>query len=186
MEQRFRENQMLGIKRSILFAMLVPLVGCEVLAQSTEVSTEYLMTIRVLLGAEQKIDDDLYIYPIRDGGHAKGPKIEGEVRGPGADWFRVLPSGAGQIEVRATIAANDGASIYISYTGVSTWTDEAQEKFENGEVITPDDVYFVTAVTLRTSSEKYDWLNSVQCIGKMTKLMPGQDSFVEYDIFVVR
>ncbi len=53
-------------------------------------------------------------------------------------------------------------------------------------MITPDDLYFITAVTLSTSSEKYDWLNSVQCVGKMTKLKLGEDSFVEYDVFVIR
>jgi hypothetical protein len=36
-----------------------------------------------------------------------------------------------------------------------------------GEVLTSKDIYFVIAPTMQTSAKKYDWLNAVQCIGKM-------------------
>ena len=65
-------------------------------------------------------------------------------------------------------------------------SEASQAKEERGEVLMGNEVYFVSAPTIRTSSEKYGWLNHVQCIGKMTKEKLGDDAFVEYDIFIVR
>jgi hypothetical protein len=38
---------------------------------------------------------------------------------------------------------------------------------------------------METSSKAYSWLNQVQCAGKMVEVKTGDNSFVEYDIFVV-
>jgi hypothetical protein len=48
--------------------------------------------------------------------------------------------------------------------------------------------YFVIAPTFRTSSsEKYDWLNKVQAVGKMVEFeRGGEDSYVKSYVFVVR
>ena len=128
----------------------------------------------------------MIIYDVRDGGWVKGPNIEGTLRGPGGDWFQVLPDGTGRLDVRATMETDDGAFVYITYNGIVRGNDEAQAKLDQGEVVTSDDMYLVTAPTMRTSSEAYGWLNHVQCIGKMTRLKLGEDSFIEYDVFVVR
>jgi hypothetical protein len=53
-----------------------------------------------------------------------------------------------------------------------------------GEVLTSKDMYFVIAPTMQTSAKKYDWLNGVQCIGKMVSYK--SDAYVKYEIFVVR
>lgn len=56
-----------------------------------------------------------------------------------------------------------------------------------GEVLTDKDIlYFVTAPTFQTSSEKYAWLNGVQAVGKMVELKAGAGGYVKYDVFVVR
>ena len=39
------------------------------------------------------------------------------------------------------------------------------------------------APTMQTAAKKYDWLNAVQCIGKMVSYK--NNSFVKYDIFIV-
>ena len=155
-------------------------------AQSTEISTEFLMTLYAPLNTPQAIDKSLLIYGVPQGGWVKGPKISGTLIGPGGDWLQVLPDGTARLDVRATIETDDGALIYISYNGVIRGTESSQLKQQNGEVLKPDDLYFVVAPTMRTSSEKYAWLNHVQCIGKMVELKSGDGAYVKYDFFIAR
>ena len=179
--------QIMPISRSVLSTLtLVVLAPCTAAAQSTSISTEYLMTMRAPLEAPQHIDDSLLIYNLRDGGWAKGPEIAGGLKSPGADWLQVFADGTVKLDVRLTIEADDGTLIYMTYNGVARHSDISLEKYEAGEEIDAKDMYFVTAPTMRTSSKKYGWLNQVQLLGKMTKLQSGADGFVEYDIFVVR
>jgi hypothetical protein len=55
-----------------------------------------------------------------------------------------------------------------------------------GEVLTSKDHYFMTAPTMQTSAEQYAWLNHVQCVGKIVEVKVGDNSYVKYDIFIVR
>ena len=68
--------------------------------------------------------------------------------------------------------------------GFGATRDELEARAAKGEVLTSKDIYFVIAPTMRTSAKKYDWLNAVQCIGKMVSYK--NDSYVKYDIFIVR
>ena len=170
----------------VAMLLLVTLMPCTVFAQSTEITTEYLMTLHAPLDAPQLIDESTAIFGLGDGGWVKGPRIEGTLKGPGGDWLQVLPDGTMRLDVRLTIETNDGALIYVTYEGVTRDTEQSLSKRKTGELVTPDEKYFIIAPTLRTSSEKYGWLNHFQCIGKMTRTKSGDDSFVEYDIFIVR
>ena len=87
------------------------------------------------------------------------------------------------MDVRATIKTDDGALIYISYNGIYKDSEETEARASKGQVLTSKDMYFVIAPTLQTSSKKYDWLNGVQCVGKMVSYK--SDSYVKYEIFVV-
>jgi hypothetical protein len=155
-------------------------------AQTTTITTEYLMTLYAPLEAPQAIDNTLNIYNLREGGWARGPKIEARMIAPAADWLRVMPGGNLRLDVRGTLQTADGALIYISYNGVISQPPELFERFTNGEVLKADEIYFLTAPTFQTSAEKYAWLNHVQCVGKMVEVKAGEDSYVKYDIFVVR
>ncbi len=164
-----------------LAALLLPMaLG----AQTTTVSTQYLMTLYAPLGPTQEIDAALEINEVKPGGWVKGPRINGTLLAPGGDWARVLPSGVAHLDVRATIKTDDGALIYISYGGIYKDSEETEARAAKGEVLTSRDMYFVIAPTLQTSAKKYEWLNAVQCIGKMVSYK--SDSYVKYDIFVVR
>jgi hypothetical protein len=153
-------------------------------AQTTKVSTEYLMTLYAPLDVGQEIDSSLEINNVRLGGWVRGPRISGTLLAPGGDWSRTLPSGASRLDVRATIKTDDGALIYISYNGIYKGSDVAEARAAKGEVLTSKDIYFMIAPTMQTSAKKYDWLNAVQCIGKMVSYK--NDSYVKYDIFIVR
>ena len=156
-------------------------------AQSTQVSTEYLMTI--YLPTERKaIDPTLTIVNILPGGWVKGPGINGKVIAPGGDWIRTLPSGALRQEAKLTIETDDGAFIHMSYVGVVALSKEAAEAMGRGEVLNDKSVpYFINTPLFQTSAEKYGWLNKVQGIGKMIELKrTSAEAYVKYDIFIAR
>jgi hypothetical protein len=165
----------------VVLALLLPTTSD---AQTTTVSMEYLMTLYAPLEASQQIDSSLEVNNLRPGGWVRGPRINGTLIAPAGDWSRALPSGASRLDVRVTIKTDDGALIYISYNGVFKDSEETEARATKGEVLSSKDMYFVIAPTMQTSATKYDWLNSVQCIGKMVSYK--NDSYVKYDIFVVR
>lgn len=156
--------------------------------QSTEITTEYLMTYLAPLDAPTPIDSSLMIVNVKPtGGWAQGPAISGTFISPGGDWLRIMPSGAMRLDVRATLKTDDGALIYLSYSGIVQHSAESTEKLNKGEPLTRQEMpYFITAPTFQTAAPKYAWLNSVQAIGKAVALKLGEDGYVKYDVFIVR
>jgi len=151
-----------------------------------DLSSEYVMTLHAPLDPVQAIDTALMIYNVREGGWVKGPRIDGKLKAPAADWLRILPDGTMRLDVRGTIETADGALIYINYGGVIRHTEVSQAKEQSGEIITDDEMYFVISVNMRTSDERYLWVNQTQYVGKMSSVKEGAGSFVEYDIFAVK
>jgi Protein of unknown function (DUF3237) len=88
------------------------------------------------------------------------------------------------LDVRAAINTDDGALIYISYHGIFKDSEETEARAAKCEILTSKDIYFVIAPTMQISAKKYDWLNAVQCIGKMVSYK--NNSYVKYDVFIVR
>jgi len=173
------------INRLLLFTCIPLLFFPRALeAQTTKISMEYLMTLYAPFDAGQAVDSTLYVINARPGGWVKGPKIKGAIVAPSGDWFRVMPSGVSRLDVRTTIKTEDGALIYMSYNGVFKDTKESQDRANKGEVLASHDFYFIIAPTMQTSAKKYEWLNDVQCIGKMVSYK--NDAYVKYDIFAVR
>ncbi len=156
-------------------------------AQTTQISTEYLMS--VYIPTERKaIDSSLTIVNVLPGGWVKGPRISGKIISPGGDWIRTTPSGALRLDVRLTIETDDGAQIYMTYGGVVVSSKEAGEALARGDVLNDKGMpYFITTPQFQTSSEKYNWMNQVQGIGKMVELKRTKnDAYVKYDIFIAR
>ena len=175
------------VTQGILCGLAVLALGAApVRGQTTQISTEYLMTLYVPLDPVQEVDSSLAVYNLRPGGWVKGPRIDGTLLAPGADWLRIMPDGNLRVDVRVTVKTDDGALLYVTYGGVISQSKESAERLAKGEVLTSKDLYFITAPTLQTSSKKYAWLNHVQCVGKVVEVKDGENSFVKYDIFVVR
>jgi hypothetical protein len=172
----------IGFATVLLSSLALPLQ-----AQTVEIKTEYLMTYQAPLDPPIAVDATLMVVNVPAGGWAKGPKINGKFVAPGADWLRIMPSGAMRLDVRAMIQTDDNAFIYVTYNGVLQHTKESAERMAKGEVLTGKDVpYFLSAPTFQTSSEKYAWLNSVQAVNKMVELKLGPGGYVRYDVFIVR
>jgi hypothetical protein len=151
---------------------------------TTSIQTEYLMTIHAPMGVAQFVDQSLRIVNVPAGGWVEGPRIKGEILGPSGDWLRAMPSGILRIDVRTTIQTEDGELIFTSYNGVMQCSKEQIGRFSAGEELKAGDCYLITAPTFETKSEKYDWLNAVQAVGKMRSFKRGDH--IEFDIFLLK
>jgi hypothetical protein len=163
---------------------LLAISSASVASQTTKITTDYLMTLYAPLEPPQKIDKSLTIYNVGPGGWVKGPKVNGTLLAPAADWIRVMPDGNLRQDVRLTIKTDDGALIYVTYNGIISRSKEVAKRVAGGEKLTSADEYFLMVPTMETSSKAYLWLNHVQCVGKMVEVKTGDNSFVKYDIFV--
>jgi hypothetical protein len=182
------EMKLIAWLKGGLFVMLYVLAAASGIAeaQTTQITSEYLMTLYAPLDPPQVIDKTLFIYNVRDGGWVKGPKISGKLIAPGGDWLRVMPGGSSRLDVRTTLKTDDGALVYIAYNGIISHSKESFDRLMKGETLTSKDHYFITAPTMQTSSDKYAWLNHVQCVGKVVEMKLGENSFVKYDVYIVR
>ena len=155
---------------------------------TTQITSEYLMTILAPLDPSSDVNNSLSISNVRTGdAWAKGPRIRGTFVPPGGDWSRVMPSGSLRLDVRLTLKTDDGALIYMTYNGVLRESPENEKKASRGEVLTDKDIaYFITAPTFETAAPKYAWLNGIQAIGKMVEYKEGKDGYVKYDVFIMR
>ena len=146
------------------------------------------MTLHAPLDAAQAADKNLLIYNVLPGGWVRGPRITGEIVGPSADWLRVMPDGIAKLDVRASIKADDGSIIYVTYAGRIVLSDAAARRQQSGETLGADDMYFMTSPTFETMSATYGWLNGVVAVGKMVSSKEpraGEPGHVRYEIFSV-
>jgi hypothetical protein len=152
---------------------------------STAVQTEYLMTLHAPFAPPLAVDQSLIIFGVpATGGWVKGPRTKGKLVGPAGDWQRVMPSGVTRLDVRGTIQADTNDLIFFTYSGAIQCSKEQIDRLNAGEELKTGDCYFITAPTFETKSEKYNWLNAVQAVGKMTSVKFGDH--IEYEIFAVK
>lgn len=153
-------------------------------AQSTQIQTEYLMTLYAPLAPPQVVSSDLFIFNIREGGYVDGPRIKGKIIQPTGDWNRRMPNGTTRMDVRGTIQTDDNAFIYIEYVGVAKLSKEAGDRLGKGEALGSNDGYFMITARFQTTSAKYAWLNELTAVGRMVSLKGGDH--IKYEIFSVR
>lgn len=150
---------------------------------TVSVETEFLATVEAPLEPAQSAGSRV-IVNVPAGGTVRGPKINGTLIAPAGDWLTLLPDGSLRLDVRATIKTDDGEIILVTYSGAIAASKEVNDRFNNGEVLTSKDEYFITAPQFTTGSTKYDWLNQIQAVGKMVSIQRGVK--IKYDWFIVR
>jgi Protein of unknown function (DUF3237) len=86
----------------------------------------------------------------------KGDRLNAELLGTaGADWTLIGPEGTGTVDARETLRTDDGAVIYVQFSGR---LDASQGlKFP---------MTVIAAPRFETGDERYAWLNRIQAIGK--------------------
>jgi hypothetical protein len=133
-------------------------------AQQPASPLESEFAFELVLDVADQIDTGhVRIAPVT-GGTFSGPGIRGTVRDGGGDYITQV-SGHSSLDVRIVLDTDDGAVIYMTYTGIVS----------RG----PEGTYWRVRPIFSTTSEKYDWLNQAVFVGK-SKQVPGK---VAYDIF---
>ena len=116
------------------------------------------------------------------GGRAKGDRINGAFVGGGGDWLLIGSDGWSRLDVRAQIQTDDGALLYITYSGLLQLTDKVMAAVQTmAEETAFDDQYFRTTPQLETGDERYAWINQTVFISR-GRLIPGG---VEYEVYRV-
>ena len=100
----------------------------------------------------------------------------------GGDWLLLRSDGVLQLDVRLTLATDDGALIYMTYRGLRHGPADVIERLNAGEDVDPAAYYFRIAPLFETGAERYAWLNQLVCIGTGQRKSSGPI----YDIFAVR
>jgi hypothetical protein len=84
-------------------------------------------------------------------GSLTGDRVSGRMKGrAAADWVTIGPDGTVSIDVRALVETDDGALVFVHYTGRAAAVGApvyATPRFETGD-------------------ERYRWLNRVQAVGR--------------------
>ena len=133
-------------------------------AQSPASALESEFLLELLLDVAEQVDTGhTRIAPVT-GGTFSGPGLNGTVLPGGADWITQV-AGHSALDVRITLETDDGAHIYMSYRGIV-------HSGENG-------LYWRVTPLFSTTSEEYDWINHIVCVGK-NKQVEGR---VAYDVF---
>lgn len=116
------------------------------------------------------------------GGKIWGPRLNGKFLPVGADWSTVHPNGVLTIDCRAQIESDDGAQIYMAYTGrIDLGTPEAAVDYSNGKL--PPIMGIQILPVLESDDPRYDWVNRVACFG-IGRVDFTVDPFVlQYDVY---
>jgi len=110
------------------------------------------MVLRLMTAATQDVGltprGRVFIFPIL-GGSFEGDRVRGRVLAGGADWATATDDGAFELDLRATLETDDGALIYLTFTGVR---DDARQ-------------YLRTLPRFETAAPQYDFLNRLLAVG---------------------
>ncbi|HYB91588.1 MAG TPA: DUF3237 domain-containing protein [Candidatus Binataceae bacterium] len=93
------------------------------------------------------------------GGTVEGKRLKGKLLTGGGDWLLVGPDGFGRLDVRAQILTDDGAVIYVYYTGIVQMNEKVAQATAAGRSTDYGDQYFRTAPRLESGDPRYAWVN---------------------------
>lgn len=149
--------------------------------------SEFLMNFEATLNPAQNVGNGaMGLRSISDvtGGTFEGPRLRGSILPSGGDWVLINPAlGILNLDVRASLKTDDGATIFAQYKGrIAVPPEEFASLFDpTSGPPNPSSYYFRTAPTFETGSEKYGWLNAIQAVG-VGRITEGGVSYEIHEI----
>jgi Protein of unknown function (DUF3237) len=138
------------------------------LAERASMTSRHLLTVKLATSPVQVIGPvplgSRSVFPIV-GGQFEGPRVRGKVLPGGGDWALLRSDGVLELDLRITLQTDDGALIYMTFTGLRHGPADVIAGLGRGEVVDPARYYFRTAPRFETASEKYSFLNRLLAIG---------------------
>jgi hypothetical protein len=113
------------------------------------------------------------------GGTFEGSRLRGTILRSGGDWLLMDSEGVGRLDVRITLATDDGAHIYMQYYGIFVFNEQAAAAMAQGGSTAYGETYFMTQPRFETGDARYRWLNRVVAVAE-GRLVP---SAAEYRVF---
>jgi hypothetical protein len=111
-----------------------------------------LMQLRLATSPTQEVGatprGQQLIFPVT-GGTFEGDRLRGKVLAGGGDWATIDAEGTLELDLRVTLETDDGALIYMTFSGVR---NDAHH-------------YFRTLPRFETSAPKYAFLNRLLAVG---------------------
>ncbi len=114
-------------------------------------------------------------------GSIEGARLNGVAVGPCGDWILIGPDGYGRLDVRWQFLTNDGAVVYVSYTGLVERNEKQQAAGAHGGETSFTDHYFRIAPRMECGDPRYAWVNTTLFVGR-GRMIPGG---VEFEVFRV-
>lgn len=107
------------------------------------------------------------------GGSFAGPRLKGQVLPGGGNWSRGGRLGQdaslGTFDARAVLKTDDGALIYITYTGRTLIPDDVRAEFADpakASLVDSSRYYLRIAPVFETADPRYAWLNGILAVGR--------------------
>ncbi len=150
-----------------------------------EPKLEYVMSYNATLAPPEvigPIPEGIRVnFYVTDGLFA-GPKIRGKIRPVGGDWLTIRKDGIGILDVRATAETDDGALIYIAYTGTLDVGPDGYKNFAEGKI--PEFIKLTVSSRMHTANPKYEWVNRAQYaqVGEFER----DKLLVRYDVYAIK
>ncbi|HEY0107266.1 MAG TPA: DUF3237 domain-containing protein [Rhizomicrobium sp.] len=101
------------------------------------------------------------------GGDVAGERVNGTVLPGGGDWA-LIDGDVLRLDARVTWQTDDGAKIYVRYTGVFRPYSEGPRQFARGGTPSEADrqaLYFRTRPIFETGDARYRWLGDIVAVG---------------------
>jgi hypothetical protein len=111
-----------------------------------------------------------------------GPRIEAKLAATGCDWMRVSPDSFWRPDVRAQFLTDDGAVVFMHYTGLVQQTDAFKEAAAANRPTDWADQYMRLSIRFDTGAEEYRWLNQSLFVAAGRLLGTGS---IEYAVYRV-
>lgn len=138
--------------------------------------SKLLMTLEVKVEGAQKIGvvpkGARVIAPIASGSF-EGERLRGKVLPGGGDWTLLRSDGVLELDLRLTLATDDGALIHMASFGLRHGPPEVLEALARGEHVDPSAYYFRTTPRFETAHAKYAFLNKLLAVSSADRRAAG-------------
>ena len=135
-----------------------------------------LMTLTVKVGGAQKIGalphGTRVTVPVPSGTFA-GPRLRGAVLPGGGDWTLLRGDGVLELDLRLTLATDDGALVHMTSFGLRHGPPEVLAALSRGERVDPAAYYFRTTPRFETAAPKYAFLNRLVAVATADRRAEG-------------
>ena len=122
-----------------------------------ELKSEYLLTYTVSVDALHdvgKVPLGTRHIDLLGSGTFEGPRLRGDVLAGGMDMKTLRSDGAMNPNVRLVLKTDDGALIFMHYTGVRHGSPEVMARIARGEVVPPSAYYLRNTPYFETAAPK--------------------------------